>query len=269
VPRLTRPDGAELAWLERGEGPLVVLAVNFWAYPALFEDLIAELEADHRVVTYDPRGNGDSSREGPFDAETDTADLAAVVEEAGGAAVVMAMGDAAPRAVRLAAERPELVAQVVCPATTPFVRQVARGSEGLAASESVLELLRQQFARDYRSALHRLIEDGNPQLDQEAIKRRIDETVERCPQDAAAARLQGWLESDVGEREANVVGERLWLLEFGGDNPWFPASVWERTRKLVPAAHFVALDDGPISRPDQTAAVVRDAVAASQPAPSR
>jgi hypothetical protein len=172
------------------------------------------------------------------------------------------MGDAAPRAVRVAAARPELIEQVICPASTPFGRSVTEGSEALAASDSVLELLYQQMTRDYRAALHRMIEDANPQLDAEELRERIDTTIERCPQEAAAARLRAWADDDATDAAVRV-GDRLWLLEFG-DNPWFPASLWEKTRRLVPDAHVTRLEDGPISRPDLAAEVVRNAVARSR-----
>jgi pimeloyl-ACP methyl ester carboxylesterase len=263
MPRLSLPDGAELHWEERGQGPLVVLTLNFWGYPALFEDLVNDLAGDHRVVTYDLRGNGRSSREGPFDMATDVSDLTALAEEVGGSAVAMAMGDGAARAVRVAATRPELIRAVACPAFTPFSR-IARGAEGLAGSESVLDLLHQQMTRDYRGALHTMVAAGNPQLDAQELRERIDLTMKECPQDAAAARLRAWMDDESAE-DAIALGDRLWMFRFG-DNPWFPASLAEQARELAPEAHMIDLEDGPVSRPDLTAAVVRRAVAAAQAA---
>ena len=59
------PDGVEIHWEERGEGPLVVIANQFFGEAWVFEGLTALLAEDHRVVTYDLRGTGRSSRQGP------------------------------------------------------------------------------------------------------------------------------------------------------------------------------------------------------------
>ena len=59
---------------------------------------------------------------------------------------------------------------------------------------------------------------------------------------------------------ARACGDRLWLLwseAMGGG--WFPAGreAMELSRKLFPEAHVEEIEDGIISRPDLTAAVVR------------
>ena len=82
-----RPDGVEIRWEERGSGPLVVIVHQIlWSYPQVYAELIGDLARDHRVVTYDARGCGASTRVGPYDAETDAGDLLAVTEAAGGQA---------------------------------------------------------------------------------------------------------------------------------------------------------------------------------------
>jgi pimeloyl-ACP methyl ester carboxylesterase len=115
VPTVLVPDGIRLAWEQHGEGPLVVLANQFFGQRDTFAGLLADLERDHRVVTYHLRGTGESTREGPYDLDTDAGDLAAVIEAAGPPAVVVAFADGCNRAVRVAARRPELVTAVVTP----------------------------------------------------------------------------------------------------------------------------------------------------------
>src|ERR687897_383042 len=133
MPRLRRPDGVELHWEEHGEGPLVVLAQPWAGYPEVFADLLDELGSDHRVVTYYPRGQGGSTRRGPYDPETDTADLEALIEAAGRPGVVIAMADASNRAARVAARRPDLVRAVVLPGGMPLSRRVLEGTDSLAS----------------------------------------------------------------------------------------------------------------------------------------
>ena len=69
-------------------------------------------------------------------------------------------------------------------------------------------------------------------------------------------RLRAWIADD-SEPQALRLGDRLWLLEHGG-NPWFPESVARRTTR-VPAARrtSIEVEDGPLSRPDITAGFVR------------
>ena len=77
-----RPDGAQLHWEERGEGPNVVIAE-----PVLLAARRCSTgswtcsSSTIALVTYDMRGVGESSMQGPYDMETDAEDLAAVIEE--------------------------------------------------------------------------------------------------------------------------------------------------------------------------------------------
>jgi pimeloyl-ACP methyl ester carboxylesterase len=253
------PDGVRIHWEERGEGPLVVIAVQVFAFPEFLADLIADLATDHRVVCYHLRGTGSSTRQGPYDIDTDAADLGAVIEEAGGPAVVVAMGDGCNRAVKLAAARPELVGAVVTPGGNPLGRKAAEGTEGLAGSESVVEALLGMMEIDYRSALRSMLGTGNPDLGEEQLQERVSLTVAHCPHEAAVPRMRQWAEDDSHE-QARALGDRLWLLEHGL-NLWFPIETLSRTRELLPQAHVEEVPDGPISRPDLTAAVVREVTA--------
>jgi pimeloyl-ACP methyl ester carboxylesterase len=63
---------AGIHWEARGSGPTVLIVHQvLWSYPQVYSELIDDLSRDHRVVTYDPRGCGASSREGPYDTATD------------------------------------------------------------------------------------------------------------------------------------------------------------------------------------------------------
>jgi pimeloyl-ACP methyl ester carboxylesterase len=252
---LTRPDGVDLAWDEQGEGPLVVLANQFFGRAETFEGLLSDLARDHRVVTYNLRGTGDSSRRGPYDSETDTADLEAVIEAAGAQAVAVAFADGCNRAVRVAARRPDLVSAVVSPAGNPVGLHAVEGTEALAGSESVLRALVEMMGNDYRGALRTMFTTANPDWDEDNVRERVAVTVEMVPQEAALPRMKNWIADDVKE-EALVLGERLWLLE-DGTNPWFPIEVARRTRAILPEAQILEVEDGAISRPDITSGVIR------------
>jgi hypothetical protein len=83
MPNLSRPGDVELHFEERGDGPLVVLAPYWSGQPDVYEGFLSDLSRDHRIVTWDARGTGESTHEGPYDLETDSSDLEAVLEHLG------------------------------------------------------------------------------------------------------------------------------------------------------------------------------------------
>lgn len=232
--------------------------MHFSAPPSVFEGLWADLCRDHRLVTYDLRGTGQSPRGGPYDMDTDAKDLIVVIEAAGGErATVVAFGDGSHRAIRAALARPDLIGHVVAPGGNPVGPPAGEGGAGLVSSRAVLDLLREQFAVDYRSALRTIVSSANPQYDEEAVRERIELNMAYCPQEAAVARLENWIDDDPNEL-ARRLGDRLWILTHP-NNPWFPPERAERTRALAPEARVVELEEGPVTRPDLHAAVIREA----------
>ncbi|MGH2979549.1 MAG: alpha/beta fold hydrolase [Solirubrobacterales bacterium] len=260
-------DAVEIHWDERGDGPLVVIANQFFSESWVFEGLLSLLAEDHRVVTYDPRGTGRSSRQGPYEIEADARDLLGVVQAAGPPALVVGMGDGSNRAVHAAAARPDLIDAVVCAAGNPVGAAAVEGTEGLAGSESVLDALVSMMETDYRGALRTMIGTANPTFDEEAVRMRVNSTSENCPQEVAAERMRSWI-ADNALEPARAVGDRLWVLDSGG-NPWFPIEVTRRSRALIPEAHIREVEDGALSRPDITVEVVRALTAAGAGRPER
>lgn len=259
MPRLHRPEGIELHWEERGEGQLVVLASYWSTHPSVFEPLAGDLCRDHRVVRYDDRGTGQSTYAGPYDLDTGAADLEAVIEGAGGPAVVVAIADGPHRAVRAAANRPDLVEAVVAVGGPPISREALAGSEVMASSDAVVGALLEMAGADYRTALRSLVGFTNPQMSDEELRHRVRAQAEYAPAEAAVARLRAWAEADSTE-QARALGDRLWILHadsLGGG--WFPQgqALVELARELLPEARLELVEDGMLSRPDQTAAVVR------------
>jgi pimeloyl-ACP methyl ester carboxylesterase len=267
MPVAELPDGAKIHWDERGAGPLVVIANQFFSEAWVFEGLTSLLAEDHRVVTYDPRGTGRSSRRGPYEVGVDARDLVGLVESLGPPAVLIGMGDGSNRAVHAAAARPDLVDAVVCAAGNPVGATAVEGTDGLAGSESVLEALMSMMETDYRGALRTMMGTANPSFDEETLRMRVASTSENCPQDVAAERMRSWI-NDRALESAQALGDRLWVLESGG-NPWFPIEVARRSRVLIPEAHIREVEDGALSRPDITADVVRGLTAAGAGTPER
>jgi pimeloyl-ACP methyl ester carboxylesterase len=259
MPYLARPDGVKIQWQEQGSGPLVVLAPYANAYPGVYDPLEKELVRDHRVVRYDDRGTGASDRTGPHDMETGADDLEAVLEEVGGPAVVIALGDGVHRAVRVAARRSDLVEAVVVPGGNPAGRKRLLESDALVASDSVLDAFLSMGATDYRGALRSAVTAGNQQMSEAEIRERVNRQVEYQPQEATVARWRAWSEDDATDA-GRACGDRLWLLyPEGMTGGWFPAGEEGRrlARRLFPDAHVEEVEDGMISRPDITGAFVR------------
>jgi pimeloyl-ACP methyl ester carboxylesterase len=122
VRALARPDGT-VAYDDRGEGPLVVLAPGLGDLRQSYRFLAPRLaDAGYRVVTVDLRGHGASSAGWPSYRSEDVAgDLLALVAELdAGPAVLVGNSFSAGAAVLAAAERPDAVAGLAL--VGPFVR---------------------------------------------------------------------------------------------------------------------------------------------------
>lgn len=248
-------DGTTLHWEEWGEGPGVLIAPIAYSYPATVRGLVEDLAQDHRVIQPDLRGTGGSSRRGPYDLATDVADYAAVLERTGPVGVAIGLGDGTLRSVELASARPDLVGSVILSGYAPLFRGERRDTRGLAGSGRVLDALLKLVETDYRAGLRTIVETGNPGLDEATIRERVNGIVAHCSRESAVARLRNWIDLDVGD-SAVALGDRLWVL-YHPRNPWFPGELAERIPELLPDARLEEVDDGALSRPDLTAAVVR------------
>jgi pimeloyl-ACP methyl ester carboxylesterase len=265
MPEIERPDGVRLRFEASGEGPLLMLAPYWSGHPGVFTALLGELARDHRVVTWDARGTGESTRRGPYDIATDSDDLAAMLEHVGGAEAVIGVANGCNVAVHSAARRPDLVERVLAFGAGPFARTDFAGSEGMIGSDSVVDAFLEMLNRDYRGALRTLLTATNPQMSEDEIRDRIDFQLSYCPHEAAAARVTAWAEDDPTKSAASL-GDRLWILSAPDvAGPWLPPLA-ERQRILartMPRARLamVGEDVGPVSQPDVVANAVREAVA--------
>jgi pimeloyl-ACP methyl ester carboxylesterase len=257
VPSLTRPDGVELHWDEYGDGPPVVVPLLWTGHPRLAEPITQALRDDHRVVVTHPRGMGDSTRTGPYDGETDAGDLAAVVREAGiEAGVLIGMANTANWAIRVGTTEPDAVRAVLIANAAPLGTAMDYDpGEALAGSRSVLTTMVSMLETSFRAGMRSMITTGNPSFSDERVQQRIEEVLEFCEPEGAIGRLRTWIADDVSS-EARALGDRLWWLTTT-DNPWFPDNLADQVPELLPEAHVEPVEDGPINRPDITAALVR------------
>jgi pimeloyl-ACP methyl ester carboxylesterase len=259
VPAVERPNGIEVHWEDRGRGPAVLIVHQLlWSYPKVYVELIGDLAGDHRVVTYDPRGCGASTRQGPYDAETDADDLLAVAEAVGGPSVALAVGYGHNIAVRVAARRPDLISALVTvqPAAAAMLpRRELRESGVIAASDSVIEMVMQMMRTDPRTALRTVVTATNPDLDDDELKERLDRASAYISPEAAHDRAQAWLEDDTSA-DAQALGDRLSILHTGPEQ-LFEGELAARVVELYPNARVEQLPGGPISRPELVTARIR------------
>jgi pimeloyl-ACP methyl ester carboxylesterase len=260
VPRpVQRPDGVEIHWEEQGRGPLVLLVHQLlWSFPQVYAELIGDLTRDHRVVTYDARGCGESTRRGPYDTQTDASDLAAVAEAAGGAALAMTMGYGYNVAVRVAAARPDAISDLLCvqPAAAAILpRSELRRAEVMGGSDSVAEMLMGMMRTDPRAAVRTLLSASNPELSEGELRQRMSRLGSYVSPQSTLERTVAWLEDDPSEH-ARALGTRLRILH-PEIEPIYEGVLVGRVEELYPEAHVEEVPGGPISRPELFAAWVR------------
>ena len=121
---LDRP-GGRIGYDVTGAGPLVVLVPGMGDLRAAYRFLAPPLRAaGYRVACTDLRGHGDSDATfSSYGDEQTAGDVAALISELGGPAVVVGNSMAAGSAVIAAAQRPELISGLVL--AGPFVRDPA------------------------------------------------------------------------------------------------------------------------------------------------
>jgi pimeloyl-ACP methyl ester carboxylesterase len=144
---VTSKDGTKIAFDKIGSGPAVILVNGAMQYRAFDPSMaqLAELLGKHfTVYNYDRRGRGDSGDTKPFAKEREIEDLQALVEDAGGKAMVSAMSSGSAVALDTAA-------------VTPGITKVVVYEPSFIVDDS-----RQPVAADYAQHLATLAAEGKP-----------------------------------------------------------------------------------------------------------
>ena len=266
MPQLSRPDGARIHWDQRGEGPALHVSHSIvTATPSTFDALLTDLAGDHRVVTWDPRGAGRSTHDRPYDLETDVGDLIALIEEVGERTVTISIGGPVPPALVVAERRPEPVAAVVVVGAVGLAPSTDTDPESMIDSESVTAAILQMARTDPRGLRRAGIALTNPQLDDAGVRARLEAQLAYCPVEPWVERTESLVRylSDAASGTCAALGDRLWLVHW--EDAVSPGRPMTRMRALFPDVHIVEVEDGPITRPDLTAAVIREVTATLRP----
>jgi pimeloyl-ACP methyl ester carboxylesterase len=108
--RVTSADGTSIAYDRSGVGPAVVLvhgAFTDKTHPTLY-GVAAALAPWFTVFNYDRRGRGESGDTQPYAVEREIEDLSALIEAAGGSAMVFGGSSGAALAVEATARKPAI-----------------------------------------------------------------------------------------------------------------------------------------------------------------
>ncbi|MFM9499462.1 alpha/beta fold hydrolase [Streptomyces galilaeus] len=96
-------DGTVIAYEQRGAGPALVLVGGAFMTRGASAELAGLLAEHCTVITYDRRGRGDSGDSPEYDVQREVEDLDALIEHAGGEAMVFGMSSGAVLALEAAA----------------------------------------------------------------------------------------------------------------------------------------------------------------------
>ena len=142
---VTSKDGTKIAFDKTGSGPAVLLvngAMQYRATDPSMAKLAELLSKDFTVYNYDRRGRGESTDTAPFSKEREIEDLAALVEAAGGSAMVF--GISSGGALVLDAAQSGLGISKMALYEVPFIVNDSRPP----------------VPADYVEHLHQLVKDG-------------------------------------------------------------------------------------------------------------
>src|SRR5260221_7588513 len=142
---VTSQDGTTIAFEKVGSGPGVILVNGATAYRAFNPSMVqlAELLGQHfTVYNYDRRGRGDSGDTQPFAREREIEDLQALVEDAGGKAMVFGISSGG-------------VVSLDAAAVTPGIPKVGGYEPSLIVDDN-----RQPVPADYTEHLTTLAAEG-------------------------------------------------------------------------------------------------------------
>ncbi|MEI5036222.1 alpha/beta hydrolase [Streptomyces sp. S1A(2023)] len=96
-------DGTAIAYEQQGAGPAVVLVGGAFMTRGDSAGLVGLLAERFTVITYDRRGRGDSGDSAAYDVQREVEDLDALIEHAGGEAMIFGMSSGAVLALEATA----------------------------------------------------------------------------------------------------------------------------------------------------------------------
>ena len=237
--RFRELDGRRIAYATVGEGPVLVFGGRWvshleeeWDDPDA-RAFYRELARSHRVVRYDRLGSGLSDRalDGPVTPESETAQLAAVLDASGdGPATVFACSCAGLATARLASASPERVRKIVF-----FGAYASRDDIPDATRRSLVDFVRANWMLAAQMLAGLFVPRGGGE-EIEALSRYQRHSADA---DVASKFLELDLASDTRAFLPTVTAPAL-VLHRRGDRT-VPIGRGRELASLLPNARFVAL----------------------------
>lgn len=253
--QLQRAEGV-IAYDVLGAGPLVVLVPGMGDLRASYRHLAPRLlDAGCRVATVDLRGHGESDATfSSYGDEPTAEDLAALIDELGGPAVLVGNSMAAGSAVLTAAAHPDRVSGLVL--IGPFVRDPKRSAFNRAAMRLALAPLWAAFS--WNSYLPKFYAGAKP-ADYDEYRRAVIASIKR-PGYAKAFSLTTRTSHAAAERALREVSAPA-LVVMGAQDPdfgdpaseagWIAEQLRARVALIADAGHYPQSQ-----QPEQTAAAI-------------
>ncbi len=228
-------DGTVIAYDRTGDGPALVAVMGAFCDRKSFVPPDS-LTAAFTVYTYDRRGRGDSGDTQPYSPDREVADLAAVIEAAGGSAFCYGHSSGAALVLRAAAQGALVTAAVAyeAPYIIPGSREVATDPaariRGLVGSGRRGDAVRYWMTDVIQAPAHVVtMMEGSPTWP------GLEALTHTLPYDLA-------LTGDQGVPAAELATITVPVLVMGGGNSpgWFQRTVQE-TAAAVPGARLQVL----------------------------
>jgi pimeloyl-ACP methyl ester carboxylesterase len=238
---LALPDGQAIASGTVGGGPRLVVLPSWVTSLEVIasgrdprSSLLERLAARLSLVLYDRRGTGLSGGQvTDFGLAPAVAELRAVLERTGGPASLLAMSQAGPVALALAAERPELVERLVLFGT------YAAGPATFTNPE--LQRLLVAMVRAHWGMGSRLVADlYRPDASDEAARHMAQVLRDSGDREVAAGYLEAVYQADVAALLPRVQAPAL-VLHYRGDRV-IPFHGGRQLAAALPGAAFLPLD---------------------------
>jgi pimeloyl-ACP methyl ester carboxylesterase len=242
-------DGTAIAYQRTGAGPALILTVGAFCDRSTTADLTPLLAPHFTVYEYDRRGRGSSGDSPDYSIEAEVDDLAALISEAGGSALVYGHSSGAALALEAAARGIPITALVAY--EPPYTAL----DDGTGGSTELLEGVRARVAAGDRdgAAAQFLQGVGTPA--------EVLPMIRQSPGWPRMLELAPALVYDLTLGNGGVVPrERLAAIAVpavavsGGSSPEWAARAGAAVADAVPGARHVVLDG-------QTHAVAHDAIA--------
>jgi esterase len=235
-------NGLRLHYLDWGDPakPAMILIHGIARHAHTFDHIAPEFARDHRVITLDMRGHGDSawSAEGAYLVEDHVKDLAAIIRELGLRRVTLMGNSTGGRVVQVyAGLNPEMVERLIVEDVGPerpqsiadsFTRRVAQEANGWASEDDLVKQLVAQSPRTPEPLLRTYAHFGTTRRGDGRLVWKRDPNL-----------VKGFVETELWQYVSKIVAPTIYVL--GGASPIVPAATAQRLKQTLPNCEVVIM----------------------------